>query len=270
MGIEVFNRYENKFLLTPENYHIVTEAISEHMSLDAFNQKHDFYTICNIYYDTNDHYLIVRSLDGPVYKEKLRLRAYGVPGREDQVYLEIKKKYKGMVNKRRTNLTLEEAYQFLETGVKPEYKPYMNKQVLNEIEFFLKRYQLKPALYLAYDRKAYFGKENKELRITFDTNIRSRRSELGLELGNQGESLLEDDSWLMEIKTCNTLPLWLTKILTDHKIYKTSFSKYGREFEKNVAQPMASRSHTFNLKGDYSPCLNPYLVQQPLQMQQSL
>lgn len=180
------------------------------MELDEYNKIHEFYTISNIYYDTEDDYLIRSSLAKPEYKEKLRLRAYGVPQSNEKVFLEIKKKFKGLVNKRRTSLRLEEAYDFAGSGIKPELKKYMNKQVLNEIEYMLKMYKLEPKLYLAYDRKAMFCKKNHDLRITFDKNIRTRRYDLELESGSYGEPLLEDGKWLMEVKAENTMPIWLS------------------------------------------------------------
>lgn len=255
MGIEVFNRYESKFLLDQSTYEILEERLVDNMELDEFNKAHEFYTISNIYYDTKGDELITKSLAKPVYKEKLRLRAYGVPELEDKVYLEIKKKVKGLVNKRRTHLKLMEAYEFVSTGIKPEIKANMNKQVLNEIEYFLKIYELEPKIYLAYDRKAYFSKENRDLRITFDTNIRTRRTDLKMESGTYGEQLLSTGQWLMEIKAEKTMPLWLSKLLSENKIYPTSFSKYGKEFENRIIK-------TQNMKGAFNSCLNPYLVAQ--------
>ena len=120
---------------------------------------------------------------------------------DSNVFLEIKKKYRGLVNKRRTTLELGEAYDFIETGVKPELQDYMNGQVLNELEYCLNLYDLEPKVYIAYDRLAYFEKGNDDLRISFDTNIRTRRSDLSLESGDHGKRLLNSDVWLMEIKT---------------------------------------------------------------------
>lgn len=231
MGIEVFNRYESKFLMDQNTYEAIITKLGQMMELDEFNKSYGFYTISNLYYDTKDNYLISNSLSKPLYKEKLRLRAYGTPEINDNVYLEIKKKYKGIVNKRRTSLQLNEAYAFAATGELPEFKPYMNKQVLNEIAYFLKIYDLSPRIYLAYDRKAYFDKSNRDLRITFDTNIRTRRYDLKLESGSYGDQLLNKSQWLMEIKTEKVMPLWLTKLLSENKIYPTSFSKYGKEYE---------------------------------------
>lgn len=234
MAIEVFNRYEHKYMLDYETFLKVRAVMDEHMVLDSYNKDYEPYTIANIYYDTVDDYLVRRSLSSPVYKEKLRLRSYGVPKRTEQVFLEIKKKLDGIVNKRRTSLLLYEAYDFLDSGTLPEPKPYMNTQVLKELTYFMRLYDLEPKLYLAYDRIAYFETGNPDLRISFDMNIRSRRYDLRLEKGDYGEALLPEDRYLMEIKTSLAKPLWLTNMLTELNIRRRSFSKYGTEFKQNI------------------------------------
>lgn len=234
MAIEVFNRYEHKYLLNRDTYKRVIEVMDKHMVLDSHNKNHEPYTIANIYYDTQDDYLIRKSLSKPAYKEKLRLRAYGVPELSSKVFLEIKKKYNGIVNKRRTTLKLDEAYSFVASGEKPQTEQYMNGQVLSEIEYFLHMYDLQPKLYLAYDRIAYFEKGNPDLRISFDMNIRSRRYDVRLDYGDYGEKLLSDDVFLMEVKTAFAKPLWLTDMLTKFGIKRKSFSKYGTEFKRMI------------------------------------
>ena len=232
--IEVFNRYEHKYLIDECAYEKIIKTIDLHMVSDSYNINHKPYTISNIYYDTPDDYLIRTSLSSPPYKEKLRLRSYGIPDKDGMVFLEIKKKFDGMVNKRRSVLTLPEAYHFLQTCEMPEIKDYMNKQVLSEISYFLSRYTLLPKLYLAYDRIAYFAHNNNDLRISFDANIRSRRYDLRPELGDYGKKLLDDGTYLMEIKTSLAKPLWLTKTLAELDIKRTSFSKYGTEYKRYV------------------------------------
>lgn len=234
MAIEVFNRHESKFLIDRDIYEELENKILKYMDLDEYNKTNESYTISNIYFDTDDNELIRNSISKPQYKEKLRLRAYGIPTEDEKVYLEIKKKFCGVVNKRRTKLKLIEAYDFVATGNKPTLKSYMNKQVLNEIEYILKLYDLKPKLYLAYDRKAFFSKSNRDLRITFDKNIRTRRYDLTLEKGDHGEPQLKKDSLLMEVKAENNIPLWLSRLLSNYKIYKTSYSKYGKEYESLI------------------------------------
>ncbi len=125
MAIEVFNRYENKYLLDDAAYRRLYAELLEYMEPDDYNKQHEFYSISNLYFDTKDDTLIRTSLAKPKYKEKLRLRAYGVPDPNAKVYLEIKKKVYGLVNKRRTSLRLQEAYEFVRTGIEPEYKDYM-------------------------------------------------------------------------------------------------------------------------------------------------
>ncbi|MBO5353288.1 MAG: polyphosphate polymerase domain-containing protein [Lachnospiraceae bacterium] len=235
MAIEVFNRYEKKYRIRDATYQCLRERLGEYMEADAHSRDGDFYTICNIYYDTPDNYLIRKSVDGSVYKEKLRLRSYGVKAPEDKVFLEIKKKYKRLVNKRRTKLGLAEAYQYMQTKERPPLMPYMNSQVLSEIDYMVHRMELSPKVFISYDRCAMFGKENKDFRVTFDRNITTRRYDLGLHYGIYGDKLLDEDEWIMEVKIEKAMPLWMSQLLSEYGIYPASFSKYGTEYKNYVA-----------------------------------
>lgn len=233
MAIEVFNRTEKKFIITDEIYRIIKPQLEEYMELDSYSRNGDFYTICNIYYDTPEHEIIRKSIEKPAYKEKLRLRSYGVVGLKDKVYLEIKKKYNGRVNKRRVSLHLEEAYQYIEKHQRPIARKPLGEQILREIDYFLQQYpDLKPTLYLSYDRNAMFGMEDPNFRITFDTNIRTRRYEVGLDKGIYGEQLLPSGLWVMEAKMNKAAPLWFAKLLSNYQIYPTTYSKYGEEYRR--------------------------------------
>lgn len=236
MAIEVFNRYELKFIITDEQYNILRERLAEYMESDEYSKNGDFYTICNIYYDSPDNELIRRSLEGPVYKEKMRLRSYGTVPLDKKVFLEIKKKYQGLVNKRRTKIVLQDAYDYFETGELPELQSYMNGQVLKEIDEMKNRMQLVPKLFLSYDRCAMFAKDDRDFRVTFDRNITTRRYDLGLHYGIYGDKLLEEGVWIMEVKIDRAMPMWMTKILSDMHIYKNSYSKYGTEYTNFITK----------------------------------
>jgi SPX domain protein involved in polyphosphate accumulation len=236
MAIEIFNRYENKYRLDGKTFRRVRSEIAKNTEPDKFNRSGEAYTIRNICYDTSDSALIRRSLAKPRYREKLRLRAYGEVGGDSEVYVEIKKKFNGIVNKRRSTLILSEAYDFLRSGELPESQPYMNMQVLREAQYILQREDLKPAVYLAYDRCAYFGSDLHNLRISFDTNIRTRRTDLDFESGDYGEPLLDPDVWLMEIKVAQSIPVWLCRLLSENGIYPVSFSKYGAEYTRTISR----------------------------------
>lgn len=220
----VFRRVEKKYIVNKEQKDFLLNTLDSYIREDNYGKS----TICNIYFDNDGDELINTSLEKPTYKEKVRLRSYGVPNLESKVFLEIKKKFKGVVGKRRVVITLKELYKYLEKGIYPN----CDKQIMREIDYCFRRYNLEPKLFLAYDREAYYFKDDDNFRITFDYNIRSRVGDLRLELGDFGDLLLDEDIYVMEIKTLGALPLWFTKVLNENQIYPTSFSKYGRIYEK--------------------------------------
>lgn len=232
--IEVFERYEMKYLLDDVQYEKVFAELLTYMNVDVYSEKTGFYPICNIYYDTPTDQLIRASLDKPVYKEKIRLRSYGTPKNMDTpVFLEIKKKYNHLVSKRRIVLKLSDAYCYMAHGTIPDdYR--VNTQILREMDYARSIYDLKPKLYLSYQRKALAGREDPEFRITFDKDILVRRTDVLLERGDYGEQLLPSGRWLMEIKVLHAMPLWCVRILSEAQVYPASFSKYGTEYRQYV------------------------------------
>ncbi|MCX7715319.1 MAG: polyphosphate polymerase domain-containing protein [Clostridia bacterium] len=234
MAISIFKRYEKKFLISKEQYELLIPKLLEYMEPDEYCRNGQNYTIYNIYYDTKDNSLIRHSLAKPYYKEKLRIRSYFVPKSDkDIVFVELKKKIGGVVNKRRVVLTLKEAIDFVHKGIKPVSEDYIQVQVINEIEHFLNMYTVVPTAYISYNRNAFFGKDDKEFRVTFDSNITTRRKALSLEKGDFGDQLLENGQYLMEVKISAAMPMWLANALSELGIYSTSFSKYGFEYQKN-------------------------------------
>lgn len=237
MAQTVFNRYEKKYVLTPEQYGRLTDALRGHMEIDEYG-KH---TIYNLYYDTVNYGLVRRSIEKPVYKEKLRIRSYGAPREDSEVFVEIKKKYKGVVNKRRVAMTLRQAYNYVERNIRPvlEHPTETDAQNLKELDYFLQRYRLRRGMYLAYDRIALKGVHD-DFRLTFDTRIRNRIARMDLEEGGESGSLLPEGYRLMETKVMGATPLWFSHILADCEIYPTSFSKYGNFYKQMIdARPRA-------------------------------
>ena len=222
----VFQRIEKKYHLSGEKYWSLIQALKPYMQMDEYGR----HTICNIYYDTPHYDLIRRSIEKPPYKEKLRLRSYGVPGPHDTIYIEIKKKWQRTVYKRRAAISLNQAEAWLNRGLRPD----LDTQILREIDYFLSFYRPVPKLFLAYDRIACYGIENSNIRITFDANIRSRESNLSLARGDSGTALLDSKAVLMEIKIPDAMPLWLSGMLSELEIYPVSFSKYGSVYKRKL------------------------------------
>ena len=239
MPIEVFNRVEKKYAITENTYLEIRDFLKKYVVLDKHNVNDATYPICNIYYDTGDNYLIKNSIEKPEYKEKLRLRSYGVPDSDDQiVFLEMKKKYKGITYKRRSRLKLWEAYEFLNNHKFPEKSDYINVQVLNEIDYVIKFYNPIPKMKISYDRYAFFSTESRDLRISFDSNIFINKEHLRLEDPDKGERLLKENYRVMEIKAEKSIPLWLSEYLSKNKIYPTGFSKYGSGYKKYLSETL--------------------------------
>lgn len=219
--ISSFQRYEVKYFLTPRQREHLLPELEEHFKIDQYG----LHTISNIYYDT-DNYAITRdSIDRPVYKEKLRVRAYGTPEpKTGQVFVELKKKYDHVVYKRRIAVPIGEANDFLTGGPDPKGA---DPQIAREIRYFMQRTKPEPKVYLSYQRIAMAGRENPELRITMDQELLWRTYDLDLCLGPYGQRVLPEDMTLMEIKVPGAMPLWLAQTLSRHGIYQSSFSKIG-------------------------------------------
>lgn len=226
---DIFKRYEQKYLINKEQYVKMIDYIKEYTVPDEFDKS----TICNIYYDTPNYLLIRRSLEKPIYKEKLRIRTYGVNANPDNVFIEIKKKYEGIVYKRRTRINYQLNKKNLDNlnNVSFIKNNYTNKQIISEIEYLTKLYKdLKPSIFLSYDRIAFISKEDKNLRLTFDSNILYRNYDLTFMPSVYGEEILPQNMIVLEIKSANNYPLWLIQFLSKERIYQTSFSKYGKAY----------------------------------------
>lgn len=223
MYINNFQRVEEKYLITKEQKGKLLSLIKDYICKD------DYYisNIYNIYYDTDNNDLIINSLEKPIYKDKFRIRSYGEPKQDDYVFLEMKTKYKKIVGKRRIKVKLNEIDNILSSKDN-------NNEILNEIKYYYNYYNLKKSIFIAYDRESFKG-QNDDIRITFDNNLRSKRT--NLEFNDKDTTkYFNEDLYIMEIKTYYTFPLWLAKTLSNLEIYPTSFSKYGKIYEKEMKE----------------------------------
>ncbi len=238
---DVFQRIEVKYLLSDMQYTELRKRLETMAAVDSYGKT----SILNIYFDTPDYKLIERSLEKPVYKEKLRLRTYGVADDDTNAFIEIKKKYKGVVYKRRISMPYSQAIDYLVDGKRPKER----SQISDEIDYFLKYYKgIRPAMAISYDRIAMAGIEDPELRITFDTNIRWRTDKLSLKEGNKGKDILLPGQHLMELKIAGAMSIELAKILDELNIRKTSFSKYGKGYVDYMYGESAGERNESNMK----------------------
>lgn len=218
----VFQRYEFKYLMTRNQQAQLLSAAGARLRPDAYSHS----SIRNLYLDTPDFRLIRRSLEKPIYKEKLRLRSYGCAKREAPVFMELKKKYRSIVYKRRLTLPYGRALDCLAGD-----SPWPETQIGREIGYVMDFYpDLEPRVFLSYERASWYAPES-GLRITFDDAIRFRTESLTLDSDPWGTALLRPDQVLMELKAPGAIPLWMVHLLTELGLYKTAFSKYGTAYQ---------------------------------------
>ena len=238
----IFRRVEKKYRITPVQRSRLLELVGERLAPD----KHGKSTVCSLYLDTPDFLLIRNSIDAKAYKEKLRIRSYGTPTASSKVFFEIKKKYKGIVYKRRAPMTLAEAENYISGG-----SPPFESQIISEIDYAMRYYRHPaPAMLIACEREAFYSTENTDLRLTFDSNIRYRTCELSLASGADGTPIADGDI-ILEIKTGGAMPLWLAHALDACSIYPTSFSKYGTSYLRELKARAEEKA-----KGEYKNAIN--------------
>jgi len=232
-----FKHHEKKYLVTQEQYGLLESALHPHMGAD----KYGSHWVQNLYFDTENWDVIRTSIEKPLYKEKMRLRCYGVPDSTSHVFLELKKKYNGIVYKRRIALPAEAA-----NGLKAAMTTETS-QIGRELNFYLNATKVEKKMFLAYRRIALSGKENSYLRITFDSDIHYRPDSFDFAKPGEGQYIVPNCA-IMEIKTPTSFPLWLVKILSEFKIYGTSFSKYAMCFT-DYLYPHAKRREVERIAG---------------------
>lgn len=231
----VFDRYEMKYLIDADQKNNVLKAMQPYMMLDKYGRT----TIRNIYYDTDDYRIVRNSIAKPIYKEKLRIRSYSKATSESTVFVELKKKYESKVYKRRIPLLEKDASCWIaeQNNLDCSNKDfdYRDFQIVNEIEYFKDFYEnLKPKAFIAYEREAFYTNEPSDFRVTFDENILCRFDGLSLQNDVSGEAILPSGKTLLEIKCSGGIPMWMAIVLSENRIYKSTFSKYGIAYERYI------------------------------------
>ena len=230
----VFLRKEIKFFLDSEKYKTLLFIMRNNMEPDKYGKQ----TIRNVYFDNDNFELISRSIEKPLYKEKVRVRAYGALSDDMPAYFELKKKYDGVVYKRRILTGLRKIERYVNDGV-----PIEESQIFREIDYLCRLKELRPKIFIAYEREAFYGVSDADFRITFDTGIRFRTNSLSVASDAPATTLKSGDFVLMETKCLLAYPRWLIDFLCDNKIYKTSFSKYGTVYTDYILPALAKDNH---------------------------
>lgn len=235
MDNKVFDRIEKKYLISKAQKRVLLKKIKKQMKKDTYFKSE----VLNLYFDTDNYDLIIQSIEQPDFKEKVRARSYGG---YDRVFLEIKTKLRAKNDentgyKRRVMITHDDFDEFvrhnltLEELARRDIETKDDVQIAREVDYLVKKMDLKPKILVVYDRESYKGDDG--LRITFDENLRYRDDNLSLFLEKSDKIYFKNnDSLIMEIKANGTFPLWLVKLLSENRIYPQRFSKVGSIYTK--------------------------------------
>ena len=225
-SINIFKRQELKFILTDEQVAAMNTLFNNHLQPDTYSD----YLVQSIYFDTENWDIIRASIEKPIYKEKMRLRCYGIPGQNSTMFLELKKKYRGVVHKRRISFPVEE----LSRRTAREIAATSTSITGRELNKHFETYPVSEKVHISYRRKAY--SDGNDLRITCDTDLKFRTNELDYQNPNDGLDIISKTLTIMEIKTLGGMPMWLAQALSKLRIFPTSFSKYGVGYKKHILQ----------------------------------
>ncbi|RNF38360.1 polyphosphate polymerase domain-containing protein [Planococcus salinus] len=232
MALEIFRRREQKYLITKPQYKELIRQLQMYMRPDKYGQNGK-YTVSSLYFDNAEQQIYFETKNKLKYRQKLRLRTYGVTSIGGDAFFEVKQKHDNVVNKRRLIMPLREAYRYLQEGDTADLNSYQssNLQVLREIDYFMKYYQLEPKMIISYDRQAFHGMEDADLRVTFDLELRCRKEDLLLEQGAHGIYFIDSNLVVLEVKVNDSVPLWLTRILQSLECEQRSASKFCSSME---------------------------------------
>ena len=229
-----FKRYETKYILETEQYVKIMDTIKKYTVPDEYCRT----DVCSIYFDTPDYRVIRTSIEKPVYKEKLRIRCYGIPSETGRGFLEIKKKYKGVVYKRRIETGYDNCLNYIYGlgDMIPE------SQIKSEIRYFMDFYSpLAPKADIFYRRYALCDRSDRRIRFTFDTDVFFRDYDFDIKNGIYGSRILPQNKVIMEIKSPGAMPLWTSEMLSREGIFPASFSKYGEAYNKFILKKSYGR-----------------------------
>lgn len=238
--ISIFERTEKKYVITRRQFDLLMSAIGDKLCEDQYARS----VISSLYFDTVEDTLINRSMEKPFYKEKLRIRSYGPAGVDDLVFVELKKKFDGIVYKRRVQLPRDLAIAYLQGDVSYQEAVRVavglgvlnaedalsssKLQTVREIDATIARYsKLRPRIMVVVDRLSLKSTDGSGIRFTFDFNPRWRAQSLTFDQGEGGHLLYgeQERNIIMEIKCQKAYPLWLVRALSNLRVYPQPCSK---------------------------------------------
>jgi len=210
-----FQRFEFKYYLPKNKADKIIPALLPHMNWDPYilARQEDYYQVNSLYFDSPDWGCFWDKESGLRDRKKLRYRFYN---QDSPVFLELKRKQDALVIKDRIDLDKQD-----------------NRQLLNEINWFKTRNNMRPKLFVRYKRKALIGKLDPRFRITFDYDIETQLTN-SLKPNSKKWTKVYKDGVVLELKYNNVLPSWFHKIIQKFNLDRIAYSKYCNSLRQVV------------------------------------
>jgi VTC domain len=224
--VKHFNRFELKYLLPVERVPALVSALSPYVRADPHSEGAgpSGYPIHSVYWDSPQLRCFWEKIEGLKVRRKLRLRRYGDA---DDVFLEIKQRVDRTLQKRRVVWPLARVAEAEEPDALDALLEESDDRVAREILFLRRTYDLRPTMGISYRRRAFFARNESDLRVTFDTRVQYHAAEPSVaQLGESGRYVVAPALAVLEIKFGHAVPLWLCKLVSHFELRMVRFSKY--------------------------------------------
>jgi SPX domain protein involved in polyphosphate accumulation len=226
-----FNRYELKYVIPVRRCAAIMADLEGFVVPDPHSGENG-YRLVSLYYDSPGLDFFWAKVDGLKYRRKLRVRIYAEQDIEhtSHAMVEIKQRTNRTVQKRRIELPLATAEALCSGSVGLRdlgSLDDLDQEVASEVLYLKSAMHLAPSAITAYRRVAYVGSRYESgLRITFDTDLRGRTHALRVNADVDNVPLLSPEWCVLEVKTDDTVPDWVTSLLARHRCKIQRVSKY--------------------------------------------
>lgn len=226
--IRSFNRWELKYVVKCRARDALLPIIQGHMSPDREGRPDGVYRVTSLYWDTQDYHSYRAKLDGINFRRKLRIRRYGALETQcAAAMVEIKQRINRATQKRRVSLSYAEAFALCEGTMPARVGELRDRQVAEEVVFLSGAQQLRPACVVSYERRAFVGSAYEPgLRITFDRDLCVGQPGGGLGPLRGARRFLPADVLILEVKSNEVVPLWVSRMLAAEGCALVRYSKY--------------------------------------------
>jgi len=231
-------RYEFKYLITEDQADYIREVVRTFADADAYGDN-GVYDVTSLYYDTWDWRLALQTVEGIRNRYKMRIRTYGFTD-DMPVFVEIKGRVGTSICKSRA-LIPREHWSLLSLNQPPPPEGFTALKESHQSDYdsfrnLMDVLDLRPRLWVSYQREAYGSRYGDGARLTFDRHLKVQapdldRPDVPVDCEYQMVNL-DGPQTILELKFNNAFPSWMRTIVNQCELRRTACSKYVQGVEQ--------------------------------------